>query len=116
MQYSEISRTTQAKAAISGLGFSSQAHYQAWDILCKKFGRPSAVVESELKKTYTHHPVRHDYSSGIIRFENLVTNKVNGLNRLGFLLDMDLEVLSSATEKLLLSLNSSCYGTDKITD
>ena len=33
MQYLKISIAVQAKAAISGLGFSSQAYYQVWDIL-----------------------------------------------------------------------------------
>ena len=33
MQYLKTSLTGQAKAAISGLGFSSQSYYHAWDIL-----------------------------------------------------------------------------------
>ena len=44
MQYLKISLTGQAKAAISGLGFSSQAYYQAWDVLGKRFGRLRVIV------------------------------------------------------------------------
>ena len=73
MQYLKISLTGQAKAAIYGLGFSSQA-YRAWDVLCKKFDRPRVIVEYQLKKIYTHPPVRQDDSSGIVRFANVVTN------------------------------------------
>ena len=46
MQYLKVGLTGQAKAAIFGLGFCSQAYYQAWDILCKKFGRSRVIVES----------------------------------------------------------------------
>ena len=40
LHYLKISLTGEAKAALSGLGFSFQAYYQAWEILCEKFGRP----------------------------------------------------------------------------
>ena len=66
MQYLKIRFIGQAKAAISGLGFSSQSYNQAWDVLCKKFGRPRVIVEPQLKKIYTHPPVRHDDSSCIV--------------------------------------------------
>ena len=105
MQYLKTSLTGQAKAAISGLGFSSQSYYQAWDVLCKKFGRPRVIVEAQLKKIYTHPPIRHDDSSSIVRFANVVTNTVNVLTRLGFQPDLESEgVLSSATRKLSLQL------------
>ena len=102
MHYLKISPTGQAKAAISGgLGFSSQAYYQAWDVLCKKFSRPRVIVESQLIKIYTHLPVRHDNSSSVVRFPNVVTNTVNVLTRLGFQHDLELEgALSSATTTL----------------
>ena len=77
MQCLKISLTGQAKVAISGLGFSSQAYYQARDILCKKFGRPRVIVESQLKNIYTRPPLRHDDSSSNVRFSNVVTNTVN---------------------------------------
>ena len=105
MQYLKISLTGQAKAAISGLGFSSRAYYQAWDILCKKIGRPRVFVESQLKKIYTHPPVRHDDSSSIVHFSNVVTNTVSVLTRLGFQRDLESEgVLNSATRKLSVQL------------
>ena len=106
MQYLKFSLTGQSKAAISGLGFSSQAYYQAWDILCKKFGEPKVIVESHFKKIYTHSPVRHDDSSSIVRFSSVVTNTVNDLTRLGYQPDVDSEGgLSSATKKLSPQLN-----------
>ena len=101
MLYLNISFTGQTKAAISGRGFSSQAYYQAWDILCKKFGRPRVIIESQLKKIHTHPPVRHDDSSSIDRFSNVVTNTVNVLTRSGFQHDLESEGgLSSTTRKL----------------
>ena len=39
MQYRKTSLMGQAKAAISGMGFSSKSYYHAWDILCEKYGR-----------------------------------------------------------------------------
>ena len=101
MQYLMISFTGRAKAAISGLGFNSKSYYQACNILCKNFGRPRVIAESQLKKTYTHTPVRHDDSSSIFRFSNIVTYRVNVLTRFGFQHDLELgRVLSSATSKL----------------
>ena len=100
MQYLKVSLTGQAKTAISGLGFSSQEYYQAWDILCKKFGRPRVIVESQLRKIYTHSQVRHDDSSSIVRFSNVVTNTVNVLTQFGFQHDLESEgILKSATRK-----------------
>ena len=105
MQYLKTSLTGQAKAAISGLGFSSQSYYQVLDVLCKTFGRPRVIVEAQLKKIYTHPLVRHDDSSSFVRFANVVTNTANVLTRLGFQPDLESEeVLSSATRKLSLQL------------
>ena len=105
MEYLKTSLAGQAKAAISGLGFSSQSYYQAWDVLCKRFGRPIVIVEAQLKKIYTHPPVRHDDSSSIVRFAIVVTNTVNVLTRLGFKPDLESEgVLRSATRKFSLQL------------
>ena len=105
MQNLNISLTGEAKAALSGLGFSSQAYYQTRDFLCKKFARPRVIVESQLKKIYTHPPARHDDFSNIVRFSNVVTNRVNVLTRLEFQPDLKLEgVLSSATRKLSVQL------------
>ena len=101
MQYLKISLTGQAKVAISGLGFRSQAYYQAWDILCKKFGRPRVIVESQLKKIYAHSPFRHDDTSSIVRSSNVFTNTVNVLTLLGLRHDLGSEgVLSSTIRKL----------------
>ena len=100
MQYLKINLIAHPKVAISGLGFSSQAYYQACDILCK-FVRPKVIVESQLKKICTHLPVKNYDSSSIVRFANVVTNTVNVLTRLGFQHGPEMEgVLSSATKKV----------------
>ena len=104
MQYLKISLTGQAKAAISGLRFNSQAFYQAGDTLCKKFCRPRVVVKYQLKKKCTP-TVRHNDSNGIVHFANVVTNTVNILTRFGYQLDLESEgVLSSAITKISLPL------------
>ena len=105
MQYLKISLTGQAKAAISGLGFSLQSYYPAWYIFCKKFDRLRVEVESELKKIYLYSPVRHDDSNGMVRFANVFTKTVNVVTRLGFQHDLESEgVLRSSTRKLSLQL------------
>ena len=106
MQYLKIILTGKAKAAISGLSFSSHAYYPAWNVPLKKFGRPNVTAESQLKKIYRNPPIRQDDSSNIVRFSNVVTNTVYVLNRLGFQYDLGSEVfLSSATRKLSPQLN-----------
>ena len=77
MQYLKTSLTGQAKAAISGMGFSSQSYYHAWDILCDKYGRSDFIVNAHFKKIHTRPPVRHDDSTSIVKFANVVTNVVN---------------------------------------
>ena len=47
MQYLKTSLTGQAKAAILGMGFSSQSYYHAWDILCEKYGRSDFIVNAQ---------------------------------------------------------------------
>ena len=83
MQYLKTSLTGQAKAAISGIGFSSQSYYHAWDILCEKYGRSDVIVNAQFKKIHTHPPIRHDDSTSIVKFANVVTNVVNTLTQLG---------------------------------
>ena len=53
MQYLKISLTGQSNAAISGLGFSSQAYYQAWDILCKNLADRESLLNLNSRR-YTH--------------------------------------------------------------
>ena len=101
MQYLKTNLTGQAKAAISGMGFSSQSYYHAWDILCEKYGRSDFIVNAQFKKILTHPPVRHDDSTSIVKFANVVTNVVNTLTQLGYTSDLEAEaVLSSTTRKL----------------
>ena len=101
MQYLKTSLTGQAKAAISGMGFSSQSYYHAWDILCEKYGRSDAIVNAQFKKIHPHPPIRHDDSTSIVRFANVVTNVVNTLTQLGYISDLEAEAgLSSTMRKL----------------
>ena len=101
MQYLKTSLTGQAKAAISGMGFSSQSYYQAWDILCEKYSRSDVIVNAQLKKIHTHPPIRHDDSTSIVIFANVDTNVVNTLTQLGYTSDLEAEAgLSSTTRKL----------------
>ena len=71
MQYLKTSLTDQAKAAISGMGFSSQSYYHAWDILCEKYGRSDVIVNAQFKKILTHPPIRHDDSTSIVKFAQI---------------------------------------------
>ena len=101
MQYLKTSLTGQAKAAISGMGFSSQSYYRAWDILCEKYGRLDVIVNAQFKKIHTHPPIRHDDSSSVVKFANVVTNVVNTLIQLGYTSELEAEAgLSSTTRKL----------------
>ena len=101
MQYLKTSLRGQAKAAISGMGFSSQSYYHAWDILCEKYGRSDFIVNAQFKKIHTHPPVRHDDSTIIVKFANVETNVVNTLTQLGYTSDLESEGgLSSTTRKL----------------
>ena len=101
MQWLKTSLTGQTKAAISGMGFSSQSYYHAWDILCEKYGRSDVIVNAQFKKMHTHPPIRHDDSTSIVRFANVVTNVVNTLTQLGYTSDLEAEAgLSSTTRKL----------------
>ena len=46
MQFLKRSVTGAAKEAIAGLGFSSQAYYQAWDVPCNESGEPSIIIHN----------------------------------------------------------------------
>ena len=101
MQYLKTSLTGQAQAAISGMGFSSQSYYHAWDILCEKYGRSDFIVNAQFKKIHTHPPLWHDDSTSIVKSANVVTNVVNTLTQLGYTSDLESEGgLSSTTRKL----------------
>ena len=98
MQYLKTSLTGQAKAAISGMGFSSQSCYHSWDILCEKYGRSDVIVNAQFKKIHTNPPIWHDDSTSIVMFANVVTNVVNTLTQLGYTFDPESEGgLSSTT-------------------
>ena len=77
MQYLKTSLMGQAKAAISGMRFSSQSYYHAWNILCDKYGRSDVIVNAQFMKIHNHPPIRHDDSTSVVKFANLVTNVVN---------------------------------------
>ena len=101
MQYLKNSLTGQTKAAISGIGFSSQSYYHAWDILCKKYDISDFIVNAQFKKIQPHPRVRHDDPTRIVKFANVVTNVVHTLTQLGYTSDLESEGgLSSTTRKL----------------
>ena len=101
MQYLKTSLTGQAKVAISGMGFSSQLYYQAWDILCEKYGRSDVIVNAQFKKIHTHPAIWHDDSSRIVRFANVVKNVVNTLTQLGYTSELEAEAGLSSTTRIL---------------
>ena len=101
MQYLKTSLAGQAKAAISGMGFSLQSYYHACDILCEKNGRSDVTVNAQFRKINTHPPVRHDNFTSIVKFANVVTNVGNTLIQIGYTSDLEAEAgLSSTTRKL----------------
>ena len=109
MQNLKTSLTGQAKAAISGMGFSSQSYNRAWDILSEKYGRSDVIVNAQFKKIRTHHPIRHDDSTSVVKFANVLTNEVNTLTQLGYTSDLEAEAgLSSTTRKLSPQLREQC--------
>ena len=87
MQCLKTSLTGQAKAAISGMGFSTQSYYHAWDILCEKYGRSDVIVNAQFKKIHSHPDVRHSDSTSTVKFANVVINLLNTLNQLGYTSD-----------------------------
>ena len=109
MQYLNTSLAGQAKAALTGMGFSSKSYYHAWDILCEKYGRSDVIVNAQFKKIHTHPPIRQNASTIIFRFANVVTNVVNTLTQLGYTSDLEAEArLSSTTRKLSPQLREQC--------
>ena len=99
IQYLKTSLTGQAKAAISGMGFSSQSHYHTWDILCEKYGRSDVIVNEQFKKIHTHPQIWHDDSTSIVKFANVFTSAVNTLTHLGYTSDLESEEGLSSTTK-----------------
>ena len=110
MQYLKRSLTGQAKATISGMGFSSQSYYLAWDILCEKYGRSNVIVIAQFRRKHTHRPIRHKDSTSIVKFAILVTNMVKTLTQLGYTSDLEAELgLSSTTRNFCRNWeNSGC--------
>ena len=99
MQHLKTCLTGQAKAAISGTGFSSQSYYHACEILCEKYGRSDVIVNAQFKKIHTHPPIGHDDSTIINRFVNVVTNVENTLTQLGNPSDIEAEAGLNSTRR-----------------
>ena len=101
VQYMKTGLMGQVKAAISGMAFSSRSYYHAWDILCEKYGISDVLVNAQVKKKHTHPPIRHENSTSIIKFADVLTNVVNSLTQLGYTSDLETEAgLSSTTRKI----------------
>ena len=61
------------------------------------------MVNAQFKRIHTHPPIRHDDSTSIVKFANVVTNVDNTLTltQLGYTSDLEAEAgLSSTTRKL----------------
>ena len=88
----------------------------------QKIGRPSVIVGTYMRKIYSHPSVRHDDSSGFVKFADTVTNTVKILKQLGYTSDLESETrLSAATRKLSIQLHEQwlkhlqdCESTDQI--
>ena len=53
MHLMKASLTGQAKAVISGMGFSSQSYFHAWDILCENNDRSDVIVNAQIISLYS---------------------------------------------------------------
>ena len=101
MQYLKTNLMGQAKAATSGVGFSSQSYlsslgytlWEVWQIRCHS--------QRAIQKIHTHPPVWQDESTIKVKFANVVTNVVNTLTQLGYTSDLESEEgLNLTTRKL----------------
>ena len=103
MLYLKTSLTGQAKAAIPGMGFSSQSYHYAWDTLCENYGRSDVIVNAHFTKMHTyppHPPIQHNNSTSIVKFAYVVTNVVDTLTQFGNTSDLEAGGLNSTTRKL----------------
>ena len=58
MHFLKTSLTGPAKEAVSGMGFTAQAYYSAWELLTNRLGKPSVIVQAQLQKFIRIHLLR----------------------------------------------------------
>ena len=120
MQYLKTSLMGQAKAALSGMGFGSQSHYHAWDILCEKYGRSDVKDNAPFKKIHTHPSIRHDdrqvckcdYKCG----EHLDSTWIHIRPRIRRRAKFNNEKTFSATEKTMVAVYARPLTTERQLD
>ena len=76
MQHLKTLVTGKAKEAIAGLGFSGEMYHVAWNILVTKFGNPQIVVNAQLKKVFSHPPVKMNDLPALIRYSTILDSCV----------------------------------------
>ena len=83
INYLKTSLTGQAKATISGMGFSSESNYYAWVVLREKYSRSYVIANAQFLQILTHPQVWHNNSKSIVKFADVVTIVANTLTQLG---------------------------------
>ena len=83
MHYLKTTVTGKAREAIAGLGYSGDMYELAWNNLEANFGRPTSIVNAQMKRIYTFPPIRHDDSAAIVKFSKVISNTVNVLSQCG---------------------------------
>ena len=69
----------EAKAAVSGVGYSGRFYNAAWEILERKFGRPHIIFDAQLEHLRRATPVKMHDSASLINFSTIVSSFVNVL-------------------------------------
>ena len=67
---------------IIGMSFSSQSYYHLWYTVYEKWDRSDYLINTQLRKIHTHHPIRNGSSSSTVK---------NTLTQLGYTSDLDSE-------------------------
>ena len=81
--------TGDAKASISGMGYSERFYDAAWRVLQKKFGRPNLIVDAQLQAVKKAPFVQKNDSKTLIQFSVIVSNFVNVLREYKYLGDLE---------------------------
>ncbi len=106
MQHLKTLVTGEAKEAITGLvGVSFERYHTAWNILVTKFGNPQIAVNAQLKKVFSHSPVKitHLDLPALIRYSTIPDNRNNVLTSFQYNHDLHSEsVVSGSLRKLPL--------------
>ena len=95
------------KAAIEGMGSSSQMYQVALQTLKHDFGRPELVVNAQLIKIHAYPFIKPHDSMEIVRYSKIVSGCVNVLSQYGNESGINSgSVMSSAVRKILRELQN----------